>query len=106
VAASNEPNTSFNIFMDTFRYYFNIAFPVRAIYVKESIVNKWITKGITVSRNKLRLFNNIKRSANLPMKSLKYIQNYQLIYRKVIKETKRREADRLIYSVKNKNKAL
>jgi hypothetical protein len=28
VSASNEPNTSFNIFMDTFRYYFNIAFPV------------------------------------------------------------------------------
>jgi len=43
---------------------------------------------------------------NLPMEFVKYIQNYQLIYRKVIKEAKRREADRLILSAKNKNKAL
>jgi len=40
------------------------------------------------------------------MESLKYIQNYQLIFTKVIKEVKRREADRLILSAKNKNKAL
>jgi len=104
VSASNEPNTSFNIFMDTFRYYFNIAFPVKATYVKESTVNKWITKSIIVSRNRLRLLCNIKRSTNLPMESLKYIQNYQSIYRKVIKEAKRTEADRLILSAKNKTK--
>jgi len=36
------------------------------------------------------------------MEFVKYIQNYQLIYRKVIKEAKRREADRLILSAKNK----
>jgi len=76
------------------------------MYVKQSIVNKWITKAIIVSRNKLRFLYNIKRSMNLPMKSIKYIQNYQLIYRKVIKEAKRRDADRLIFSAKNKNKAL
>jgi len=45
---------------------------------------------------------------NLPMESIRYIQNYQLIYRKVIKEAKRREADRLTLYVtgKNKNKDL
>jgi len=106
VSASNEPNTSFNIFMDTFRYYFNIAFPIKATYVKESVVNKWITKGIVVSRNKLRLLYNIKRSKKLPVESVMCIQNYQLVYGKVIKEAKRREADRLILSAKNKNKAL
>jgi hypothetical protein len=67
MSASNGPNTSFNIVMDKFRYCFNNAFPVKAIYVKESIVNKWITKGIIVSRNKLRLLHNMKRSMNLPM---------------------------------------
>jgi hypothetical protein len=40
------------------------------------------------------------------MESLKYIQNYQTIYRKVTKEAKRREADRLILSAKIKKKAL
>jgi len=60
VSASSEPNISFNIFTDTFRYCFNIAFPVKVTYVKESIVNKWITKGIIVSRNKPRILHNIK----------------------------------------------
>jgi len=55
--------------MDTFHCYFNIAFPVKATYVKESVVNNWITKGIIVSRNRLRLLCNIKRSTNLPMES-------------------------------------
>jgi hypothetical protein len=105
VSASNEPNTSFNIFMDTFRYYFNIVFHIEVTYVKESIVNKWITKGIIVSRHKLRLLDNIKRSTNLPMGSLKYIQNYQLIHRKSNNRGKK-ERDRLILSAKYKNKAL
>jgi len=85
--------------MDTFHYYFNTAFPV-----KESIVNKWITKGIIVSRNKLRLLYNIKRSMNLPMESVKYILDYQLIYRKVIKEAKRRKADDLFCLLQTKTK--
>jgi len=40
------------------------------------------------------------------MESLNYIQNYQFIFRKVIKEAKRRDADRHILSAKNKNKTL
>jgi hypothetical protein len=82
--------------MDTFRYHFNIAFPVKAMYVKESIVNKWITKGIIVSRTRLRLLYNMRRTMNLPMESIKYIQKYQSIYRKVIKEAKRRDADSIV----------
>ena len=71
VYASIEPNTSFNIFMDIFCCYFNIEFPVKVTYIKESVVNKWITKGIIVSQNKQRLLYNIKRSMNFPMESLK-----------------------------------
>jgi hypothetical protein len=92
--------------MDTVSYYFNIVFPLKVTYAKDPIANKWITKGIIVSRNKLRLLNNIKRSTNLSMESLEYIWNYQLIFKKVTKEAKRREADRLILSAKNKHKAL
>jgi hypothetical protein len=93
VCVPNEPNTSFNIFMDTFLYYFNIVFPVKDMYVKESIVKKWIIKDIIVSRTKLRLLYNMRRSLNLSMESIKYIQNYRLIYREAIKEAKRRDAD-------------
>jgi hypothetical protein len=40
------------------------------------------------------------------MESLKYIQNYQLIFRKVVKEAKKKEVDRYVLLAKNKNKAL
>jgi len=106
VTTSDEPNISFNIFMDTLSYYFNTAFPLKITHVNNSIINTWITKGIIISRNKLRLLCNIKRSMNLSMKSLKHIQNYQRIYRKVLTEAKKREADRLILSATNKNKTL
>jgi hypothetical protein len=92
--------------MDTFRYHFNIAFPVKAVYAKESVVNKWITKGIIVSRTRLRLLHNMRRSMNLPMESIKYIQKYQSTYRKVIKEAKRKDADRIILYDKKKQSSM
>jgi hypothetical protein len=88
VFASDEPNIYFKIFMDIFSYYFNTVFPLKVTYTKVPTVNTWTTKGITVSKNKLGLINSIKRSSNLSMGSLMYIRNYQLIYRKVIKEAK------------------
>jgi hypothetical protein len=48
----------------------------------------------------------MKRTTNFPVESLKYIKKYQLIFRKVIKETKKKEANRYVLSAKNKNKAL
>jgi len=39
-----------------------------------------------------------KKSTDLSKKSLRYIQNYQKIYRKVISEAKKREADKIISS--------
>jgi hypothetical protein len=102
VFASNKPN----LFMNTVAYYFNTAFPLKVTYIKGTIANKWITKGFIISRNKLRLLYNIKRTTNLSMESLKNIQNYQLIFRKVVKEAKKKEVDRYVLSAKNKNKAL
>jgi hypothetical protein len=66
VFAPDEPNTSFNIFMNTFRYYFNTAFPLTVTYTKVPTVNKWMAKGIAVSRNKLSLLNNKKDLQTFP----------------------------------------
>ena len=84
VLASNQPNTSFNLFMNTFINYFNTAFSLKVTYVKGTIANKWITKGLIISRNKLQLLNNIIKTTNLSMESVKHIQN-QLIFRNVVK---------------------
>ena len=90
VTISDEPNISFNNFMDTFKYYFNTAFPLKTTHVNNSVLNAWITKGIIISRNKLRLLCHIKKYTDLSKKSLRYIQNYQKIYRKVITEAKKK----------------
>jgi len=81
-------------------------FPPKVTYVKGNIVNNWITKGLIVSKNKLQLLCNIKRTTNLSMESLNYIHIYQLIFRKVVIEAKKKVMDRFVLSAKNKNKAL
>jgi len=71
VTTSDEPNTAFNIFMDTFRYYFNAAFPLKTTHVNNSVLNTWINKAIIISRNKLRLLCHIEKSTDLSKKSLR-----------------------------------
>jgi hypothetical protein len=44
----------------------------------------------------------MKRTTNLPVESLKYIKRYQLIFRKVVKEAKKKEVHRFVLSAKNK----
>ena len=101
-----EPNNSFKQFMNTLTYYFNTAFPIKVKLEKNSIANKWITKGLIISRDKLRLLCNIKRTTSLSIEDSEYIQNYQRIFRKVVIEGKKKEADRYVLSSKNKNKSL
>ena len=51
-----EPNNSFILFINICIYYFNIAFRVKKNEVKaNNIIQRWITKGLIVSRNKLRI---------------------------------------------------
>jgi len=48
----------------------------------------------------------IKSTTSLSIEASKYIQNYQQIFRKVVTEAKKKEADRYVLSYKHKNKAL
>jgi hypothetical protein len=58
---SYELNSCFLSFINTFSYYFNVAFPVKKHEVKANyIAQRWITKGLIVSRNKLRILRKIK----------------------------------------------
>jgi hypothetical protein len=89
VLEPEEPNIAVNLFMNTFSYCFNIAFPLKVTCVGSTNTNTWITKGLITSRNKLRLLCNMKRTTNLPVESLKYIKKCQLIFRKVLKGAKK-----------------
>jgi hypothetical protein len=82
-------------------YYYNRAFPLKTTFVKDKFENKWITKGLIISSNRMRFLNSLKRTTNISRESLEYIKRYQIIYRKVLKEAKKRENDRFVTSAKN-----
>jgi hypothetical protein len=50
--------------------------------------------------------NKLKKSNLLTNKSLNYIKNYQRVYRKVLKEGKRMELEKLVASAINKRKKM
>jgi hypothetical protein len=58
-------NKSFNAFMITFMCHFNALFPTKTFYLNKNKKNKWMTKGLIVSRNKLRILNSLKRSTQI-----------------------------------------
>jgi hypothetical protein len=72
---SYELNSCFLSFINTFSYYFNVAFPVKKYEVKANyIAQRWITKGLIVSRNKLCILRKIKRMQCTSKEFLEYIQ--------------------------------
>jgi len=92
VVKANELNISFVLFMNIFMHYFNVAFPVNKVKIKMNyMVQRWITKGLIVSRNKLCILRKIKRMQCLSAECLEYIHLYQQIFRKVLNEAKRKE---------------
>jgi hypothetical protein len=107
VVESDEPNSSFMSFINIFTYYFNVAFPVEIVEARANHrTQRWITKGLIVSRNKLRTLREIKRRHFLSVEFLEYIQIYQRVFRKVLNEARRKESDRYVMAAKNKSKAL
>ena len=85
---------------------FDIAFPLRQIYIRKTTDVTWITQGIRISSKKVRLFNLIKKHMTLPMGATLYIAKYKSIYKRVINEAKRRKNDRILIQANNKPKAI
>jgi hypothetical protein len=99
-------NTKFESFKDTFLLYFYMAFPLKLVQSREPPRNSWITQGIKISSKNMRFLSSLGKKAT-PMGILQvYISRYQTIYRRVIKEAKRRENDRYIFNAKNKTEAM
>jgi hypothetical protein len=90
--------------MDVFLHY-NNAFPIKTVYMRDTIKNKWITQGIKISTKIMRLLDNQRKTTVIEEKDFEYIEQYRKIYRRVIQEEKRRENITYISSAKNKSKA-
>jgi hypothetical protein len=91
--------------MDVFLHCYNNAFPIKTVYVRDTIKNNWITQGIKISSKKMQLLDNQRKTTVMKEKDLECIEHYRKIYRRVIKEVKRRENNSYINSAKNKSKA-
>jgi hypothetical protein len=82
--------------------HFNALFPVKTVYLNNKNKIMWMTKGIIVSRNRLRFLNEMKRHTKLSVEFLHYINKYQLIYKNLVREAKKGKMIRFISSSKIK----
>jgi hypothetical protein len=71
--SNSDANSSFNVFMNTILYYYNIAFPLKIVYMSKTRRNKWITQGIRNSCKRMRLLNDFKKQYDLSRDMLDYI---------------------------------
>jgi hypothetical protein len=92
--------------MDSILYHYNIAFTLKTIYRSNIEKNKRITQGKRNSHKRLRVLNGLRKQYNLSREMQEYIKNYEIIYKRVIKEAKRRDNDKFVLRANNKTKAV
>jgi hypothetical protein len=85
-----EVNSALQIFMENFGYYFNTAFPCKLQKLRNAQSNKWITKGLKNSGKRMRFLNSLRRKFNLSKEAQAYIKKYQITYKKVLEEAKKK----------------
>jgi hypothetical protein len=103
---SADINAKFKVFMNLVLQLFDIAFPLELRHRKKSVRNGWITQGIKMSSKKMRVLNMLKKQPNLTEDEKIYIAKYKIIYRRVIREAKRRENDKNIMHANCKSKTV
>ena len=72
--------------MTTFMPHFNARFPIKTCHLLDNKKVTWLTKGLIVSRNRMQILHEIKRSTYTPVEVLHYINKYKLIYKNLVKE--------------------
>ena len=82
-------NSSLEAFLDTFLHCFNIAFPYKRGNLRERSNKRWISKGLIVSSKRMQTINNLKRKFARTREALIYIEKYQRIYKRVLREAKK-----------------
>jgi hypothetical protein len=68
--------------------------------------NKWVTSGIRVSANRLRLLSGLMKEGNISEEFKEYYGQYKKIYNKFISEANKLSNNMRIRSSENKSKAM
>ena len=106
VYSCSDVNLSLETFLAPFIYYFNVAFLLKRKHLWEWPNKMRLSKGLSVSRKRLQTLNSLKRTVTLTDEALTYIDNYQRIYKKVIREAKKRKNDVYVTESVDKSKAI
>lgn len=94
----------FKAFIDSLSYYIDISFPF--VYTNTCHnKNTWITPGIKISSEKLKLLYKIMIETKNPA-HINYYKSYKKIYRKVIKAAKKLNNEKIYNSSSSKSKAV
>ena len=102
VTSEVEVNAKFKVFMNSVL----LAFPLEFRHRKKPLQNGWITQGIKMSSKNMRFLNMLKKQPNLTEDAKMYIAKYKIIYKRVIREAKRRENDEYVLHENHKSKAV
>ena len=89
ITSSQCPSKSYEIFWDTFSFFFNLYFPLKKVKLnpKKHPVNPFMTPALLISRNqKLKLAKKAK--VNPTLENSTNYRNYRNIYNKVVKKSK------------------
>jgi hypothetical protein len=86
--------------------YFRSAFPLKLVQKRDNKYNSWISRGIKVSCQKMKLLNKLKHKMCLSRDALFYIKRYHRIYKRVISEAKKRHNDKQIICAINPTKMM
>jgi len=101
----SDVNAFLRVFMDSFIHCFEIAFPYMKKRVRNFKNKNWPTMGLIISCKKMKGLNSLKKVTH-KNETLGYIKNYNKIYKKVLKEAKKRDNDRYVTKASNKTKAM
>ena len=104
--SETEVSANFKVFMNSVLHFFDIAFPLEFRHGKKPLRNRRITQGIKMSSEKMRYLNMLKKHPNLTEDAKMFMAKYKIIYKRVIREAKRKENNKYILHENHKSKAV
>jgi len=81
-------------FLGTFLHCFSKTFPYERVKGRERSNKRRLSKGVIMSSKRMQAINDMKRIFTLTREDQMYKENYQKIYKRVLREAKKGENDR------------
>jgi hypothetical protein len=106
VVNQSDINSSLDGLLLIFLQCFNIVFPYRRVKLRDRVNKSWLSKGLITSSNRIKVLNKLKRMHTLRSEDLNYITEYQRIYKKILKEAKKKDNDKFVIESKDRTKAM